>query len=143
MWQSTLLQKAAKSTCIVKNTYLLGKVMDAKKKNSMNLYFSKQWIYPFLACRCISRDKKSFIFSDKMLSIAFLMMKPAYSDLALMYLHFAFVMLQAIVPCLQQYVLCNKYQKHTMPMLAKPYILFILAHRSEDDVRKYTFSQTY
>ena len=41
MWQSTLLQKAAKSTCIVKNTYLLGKVMDAKKKNSMNLYFSK------------------------------------------------------------------------------------------------------
>ena len=40
-WQSTLLQKAAKSTCIVKNTYLLGKVMDAKKKNSMNLYFSK------------------------------------------------------------------------------------------------------
>ena len=28
-------------------------------------------------------------------------------------------------------------------MLAKLDILFILAHRSEDDVRKYTFSQTY
>ena len=41
MFQYTLLQKSAKGTCIVQNTYLLGKVMDAKEKNSRNLYFSK------------------------------------------------------------------------------------------------------
>ena len=45
-WQSTLLQKAATSTCIIKNTYLLGKVMDARKKQLSNLYFSKfNYIY--------------------------------------------------------------------------------------------------
>ena len=44
LFQSTLLQKSAKSTCIVKNTYLLGKVMDAKKKTMQNLYFSKYYL---------------------------------------------------------------------------------------------------
>jgi hypothetical protein len=51
VWQYTILQKAAKSTCIVKNTYLLGKVMDAKKKECINLYFSKLccfFVYYFL-----------------------------------------------------------------------------------------------
>ena len=41
MYEWTLLQKAAHSTCIIKNTFLLEKVMDAKQKNSQNLYFSK------------------------------------------------------------------------------------------------------
>ena len=41
LFQYSILKKAAKSTCIVKNTYLLGKVMDAKQKENMNLYFSK------------------------------------------------------------------------------------------------------
>ena len=48
LWQSTLLQKSAKSTCIVKNTYLLGKVMDAKKKTMENLYFSKYYVVDFI-----------------------------------------------------------------------------------------------
>ena len=61
MWQSTLLQKAAKSTCIVKNTYLLGKVMDAKKKNSMNLYFSKYMIFIALACTSPETKKASYL----------------------------------------------------------------------------------
>ena len=43
-WKYTMLQKSAKSTCIVKNTYLIGKVMEAKKKECTNLYFSKFWV---------------------------------------------------------------------------------------------------
>ena len=47
-FQYSILKKAAKSTCIIKNTYMLGKVMDAKTKENMNLYFSK---YFTLHCR--------------------------------------------------------------------------------------------
>ena len=48
MFQYTLLQKSAKGTCIVQNTYLLGKVMDAKEKNSRNLYFSKLYLIDYI-----------------------------------------------------------------------------------------------
>ena len=48
VFQYSILKKAAKSTCIIKNTYMLGKVMDAKTKENMNLYFSK---YFTLHCR--------------------------------------------------------------------------------------------
>ena len=47
-WQYSMLQKSAKSTCIVKNTYLLGKVMEAKKKECINLYFSKFYVSTFM-----------------------------------------------------------------------------------------------
>ena len=47
LWNYTMLQKAAISTCIVKNTYLLEKVMDAKKKECINLYFSKFMTFNF------------------------------------------------------------------------------------------------
>ena len=38
----TLLQKTAKSTCILKNTYILDKVMNARNKVCQNLYVGKE-----------------------------------------------------------------------------------------------------
>ena len=37
----TLLQKTAKSTCIVKNTFILDHVMNARKKIAQNMYIGK------------------------------------------------------------------------------------------------------
>lgn len=39
MYQYTFLQKVAKSGCIVKSTYILEKIMDARTAEVANLYF--------------------------------------------------------------------------------------------------------